>query len=47
MLKFDQSKSISSLGAIISGINLSNKISSEEKAVLNNLWSKFYVLIFS
>ena len=46
MLKFDQSKSISSLGAIISGINLSNKISSEEKAVLNNLWSKFYVLIF-
>ena len=42
----DQSKSISSLGAIISGINLSNKISSEEKAVLNNLWSKFYVLIF-
>ena len=46
MLKFDQSKSISSLGAIISGINLSNKISSEEKEALNNLWSKFYILIF-
>ena len=30
MLKFDQSKSTSNLGAIITGINLSNKISSEE-----------------
>ena len=46
MLKFDRSQSISSLGAIISGINLSNKIKSEDKEVLNNLWSKFYVLIF-
>ena len=46
MLKIDKPKSNSSLGVTVSGINLSNKISPEEKAVLNNLWSKFYVLIF-
>ena len=46
MLKIDKPKSNSSLGVTVSGINLSNKISPEEKAVLNNLWSKFYILIF-